>query len=138
MDINEDEWCVERRKEVVEYLAKEGVKHGEISEWPAWDVVPHTSIWAIESLKSPGWVGWWVVCGDHPTDYLSAEDIKEPRFAYKAIAERWHQLCDYASKGKAHPTISLELRSKEQIDMLRSRSETFSSWVLDDENWHYE
>jgi hypothetical protein len=138
MDMNEDQWCIERREEVIEYLAKEGVKHGEVSEWPAWDVIPCTSAWAIESLVSPGWVGWWVVCGDHPTDYVSAKDIKEPRYVYEAIALRWQEVCCFAKEGKEHPTVKINLDNPEKIEMLQSRSKMFFEWVSDDENWKYE
>ena len=54
----EEKWCHERRAEVLKYLKIAGVKHGQLSEWPAWYVYPYTSAWAIESLKSPGWAGW--------------------------------------------------------------------------------
>ena len=135
---SEEKWCHERRAEVLEYLLKEGVEHGQVSDWPAWDVYPHTSSWAIESNKSPGWVGWWVICGDHPTDYVSAEKIKEPRYAYKAIAENWLEICQCAEEGKKHPNMHVNLASNELIETLRGRAKTFLEWVADDENWQYE
>lgn len=51
----EERWCMARRDEVGEYLQRQGLSHGEIGEWPAWHVAPISSIWAIESLKAPGW-----------------------------------------------------------------------------------
>lgn len=135
---NEEKWCHERKAEVLEYLSKEGVERGQVSEWPAWDVYPHTSSWAIESHKSPGCVGWWVICGDHPTDYVSAENIKEPRYAYKSIAKNWLEICQYAEEGKEHPNMNVNLSSTEMIEILRSRAKTFLEWVADDENWQYE
>ncbi len=137
MDI-EEKWCLERRNEVLDYLSREGIKHGQISEWPAWDVYPNTSSWAIESNKSPGWVGWWVICGDHPTDYISAEKIKEPRFAYKAIAKSWLEVCKLAEEGKEHPRVKIDLSSAELVEMLRSRANIFLGWVEDDKHWQYE
>jgi len=135
---DEEKWFKERRQEVLYYLSKEGVTHGEVSEYPAWDVVPYTSVWPIESKKSPGSVGWWVVCGDHPTDYVSAGNIKEPRQVYEEIAKRWLELCDYAKAGKKYPSIRINLDSKELIEMLRSRAKTFLDWIQDDEIWIYE
>jgi len=38
------------------------------------------------------WVGWWVICGDLPTGYVSAAKIKHPREAMRAFAERWREL----------------------------------------------
>ncbi len=135
---DEEKWCLERRAEVLEYLSKENLYHGQVSEWPAWDIYPYTSSWAIESHKSQGWVDWWVICGDHPTDYVSAEKIKEPRYAYKAIAENWLEICKYKEDGKEHPDIKINLPSNQLIEMLRSRAKTFLEWVANDENWQYE
>ncbi len=36
----EEQWCSERRAQVIEYLEREKVSHGEVGEWPAWHVVP--------------------------------------------------------------------------------------------------
>ena len=84
----EHRWCADRRVEVADYLAAEGVAHGQIGAWPAWHVAPYVSVWAIESKRKPGWVGWWVLCGDLPTDYVSAATIKHPRKAVEAFAHR--------------------------------------------------
>jgi len=83
----EEKWCEERRAEVAAYLKAEGVSHGRIGEWPEWHVAPYASIWAIESAARPEWVGWWVICGDLPTDYVSADTIKHPRDAMLAISK---------------------------------------------------
>jgi Domain of unknown function (DUF4826) len=138
MKIDEDQWCSERRNQVEVYLQTQNIKHGRISEYPAWDVIPYTSIWAIESKKSPEWVGWWVICGDHPTDYISAKDIKDPQKAYKQVASNWLEICDLAKLGKQHPSIKIRLNSHEEIGMLKSRAQTFLEWVADDNNWVYE
>ncbi len=50
---------------------------------------PHLVDLAVESVKDPGWVGWWVVCGDLPTDYCSANNCRHPRLALQRIAEHW-------------------------------------------------
>jgi hypothetical protein len=85
----EEQWCEARRAQVAAYLEREGVAHGRIGEWPAWHVAPLVSVWAIESKKRPDWVGWWVICGDLPTDYISAAEIKHPREAVRSIAKEW-------------------------------------------------
>lgn len=135
MNKKEKKWCDEHRMYVIEYLEKEGVNHGKVGEIPSWDVIPYTSIWAIESKKFPGSVGWWVVCGDHPTDYVSSKDIKNPRKAYEAIANQWLDVCNRKDKKAEHPTVKIELKDKEQIQMLRQRAETFLAWVEDESNW---
>jgi Domain of unknown function (DUF4826) len=75
----EEQWCQERRAQVEEYLLSEGVEPGRIGEWPALHVAPYVSVWAVESRSRPEWVGWWVICGDMLTDYVSAAQIKHPR-----------------------------------------------------------
>ena len=74
----EEKWCSERREQVAQYLLRENVTYGQIGEWPAWHVAPFVSIWAIESAASNNRLGWWVICGDLPTDYVSAAELKSP------------------------------------------------------------
>ncbi|MXN46947.1 DUF4826 family protein [Shinella kummerowiae] len=47
-------WCDHQRQGVVDYLGRQRLAHGEVGEWPAWDVYPHAALWAVESLKRPG------------------------------------------------------------------------------------
>jgi len=77
----EAQWFAERREEVTNYLKGEGVTHGQIGDEPAWHVTPYVSVWAVESLKSPGSVGWWAICGDMPNDYVSASKASNPKEA---------------------------------------------------------
>jgi hypothetical protein len=55
-----DERIAECREQIALHLAKQGVNHGAIGEVPAWSLYPYVAIWAIESGKAPGYVGWWV------------------------------------------------------------------------------
>jgi hypothetical protein len=103
----EEAWCAERRDQVVAYLRAEGVHHGRVGEWPAWHVAPHLSIWAIESRTVPDSVGWWVVCGDGPTDYISAGRLNHPREAMRAIAARWLEVSAHMRRGEPHPTVTI-------------------------------
>jgi hypothetical protein len=136
-DVDEERWCAERRAQVADYLIGEGVKHGSIGEWPAWHVAPYVSVWAIESLKSPGWVGWWVVCGDLPTDYVSSKDIRHPREAVRAIAKRWRELVPYLERGEPHPSVRLGTHetSATLAPLLKARGELLSGWADDDSIW---
>jgi hypothetical protein len=98
----EERWCEQQRQSVADYFHSQGVQHGRIGEWPAWHLAPYVSVWAIESRMRPEWIGWWVICGDLPTDYILAADIEypqHPRKAIRAIAERWLKLLDAWSKG---------------------------------------
>ena len=89
-EAEQDAWCDARREDVIEHLAQqEGLTHGEVGDWPAWHFAPYVSLWAVESVASPGMVGWWAIAGDVPTDYCSAADCQHPRLAVARIAETW-------------------------------------------------
>jgi hypothetical protein len=133
----EEHWCNERRAEVAAYLKREAVTHGRIGEWPAWHIAPYVSIWAIESAKRPEWVGWWVICGDLPTDYVSAETIKHPREAMRSISVRWLEVSGYMERGEKHPSINIgSSESWPQLGpLLKSRAQILAKWVGDDNVW---
>jgi len=133
----EEQWCGERHAQVIEYLQRQGVKHGRIGEWPAWHLAPYVSIWAIESAARPEWVGWWVVSGDLPTDYISADKIKHPREAMRAIAQRWLEVSGYVKRGQKHPSIQVG-RAEDQAELtllLEKRGNLLLKWANDDSFW---
>ena len=133
----EEHWCGACRQTVTEYLAKEGLDHGEVGVWPAWHVAPYVSIWAIESLLAPGHVGWWAICGDLPTDYLSAATTKHPRKAMLAFADTWREVAASMLKGVPHPTMSIgpSEPNSEFISLLESRSDLLRRFAEDDSAW---
>jgi hypothetical protein len=134
----EERWCAAARDGVVEYLAREGVEHGEVGEWPAWHVAPVASVWAMESIVSPGRVGWWAIYGDLPTDYVSAARIRHPREAIRAFAGSWTDYVSTVRRGDPHPDLSIggEAPSEELLAMMTSRAETLAAWAEDDTIWH--
>jgi len=87
--ITEERWCAERAVDVGACLERLAPEHGRVGEWPAWHVMPYASLWAVESLHRPEWVGWWVICGDLPSDVLAAHDLATPRDALRAFGKRW-------------------------------------------------
>jgi hypothetical protein len=133
----EERWCAERRKEVRGFLAGESVRHGRIGSWPAWQVEPYVSVWAVESLARPGRVGWWVICGDLPTDYVSSARIKHPRTALRAFAKRWRAVANCMRRGRAHPTVQLGARARwpELEPLLRTRARLLARCANDDHAW---
>ncbi len=133
----EEHWCGERRQIVTEYLAKEGLKHGEVGEWPAWHTAPYVSLWAIESLAAPGHVGWWVICGDLPTDYASAATVKHPRTALLAFADTWKEVAACMRKGDPHPDVRVgPLKPNPELTaLLENRSELLRRFAQDDDLW---
>lgn len=135
--VAEEQWCGERREEVQEYLRQQGVTHGRVGEWPAWHVAPHVSVWAIESKGNPGWVGWWAICGDLPTDYISAASVKHPRDVIAAIASRWREAAEHMTQGKSPPEFSIGSPAdrKTLAPLLASRAQLLQSWAADPTLW---
>ena len=136
----EEQWCAERRAEVTAYLERERVDHGRVGEWPAWHVAPYVSIWAIESKQRPGWVGWWVISGDLPTDYVSAKTIKQPRDAVRSIAEGWREQARLMATGESHPDIYIG-RPEDRASLaplLAARASKLLEWADDDSVWDIE
>lgn len=133
----EERWCSERREQIEAYLLRENVRHGQIGDWPAWHVAPYVSIWAIESATHPDKLGWWVICGDLPTDYVSATGLKDPREALRAIVTRWSEVAEYMIRGEAHPSIQIgEAHSWTELGpLLESRANLLAKWVEDDSIW---
>lgn len=130
-------WCAERREEVATYLQREGLAHGQIDTDPAWHVAPYVSVCAIESLAAPGAVGWWAICGDLPNDYVSADEVSNPREAVRAIALLWKEAAEYMSRGQVHPTfrIGSGQQDRELAPLLASRADLLLDWVSDAELW---
>lgn len=133
----EETWCKDRRSEVTKYLSAEGVQHGRVAEWPAWHVAPYVSLWAIESKSNAGSVGWWVLCGDLPTDYVSAKHAKDPRLAIWAIAQRWSTWTGGQAHGPAADDLDwdCESGSPELARLLASRARLLMEWAEDPSLW---
>ena len=119
------------------YLEDEGLQHGRIANEPSWLVAPYVSIWTIESNKTPGNIGWWAICGDLPTDYISSNDAKNPRQVLNAISKRWLEVADYMQQGKSHPSMELGNPKTwpDLAPLLKSRAETLGKWASDNSLW---
>ena len=133
----EKNWCTECRQRVSAYLERQGVDHGAVGERPAWHIAPCASIWAIQSLQSPGAVGWWAICGDLPTDYLSAADIQHPREALRAFAQQWIEVSSCMRQGIPH--VHITIGSPDQMAILapliETRAALLAEWADDDSAW---
>lgn len=130
----EEAWCGAGREQVVDYLGHQDLRHGEVSEWPAWHLAPYVGIWAVESLKTPGSVGWWVICGDLPSDYCSSDDgCDNPRRAMRKFAETWQQAITATADGAS--TLGDTGLSAKLAPVLQSRIDFLLDMVRDDEIW---
>jgi hypothetical protein len=133
----DERWCATARAEVVDYLAREGLRHGEVGARPAWHFAPVVSVWAVESLRRPGSVGWWVVQGDLPTDYVSAGTIRHPREALGALAREWQEYVAAVRAGRPPKdrSIGTGMPQEEMLSLLEPRARLLSAWAADDALW---
>lgn len=130
-------WCKEQRFAVAEYLKRQGIVHGRIDEEPPFLVAPYVSLWGVCSSSNPGVLAWWVIIGDLPTDYVSADSVKDPRAALCCIGERWLEASACLQRGELHPRMSFGEPETwtELAPMLESRARTILEWAADDEVW---
>ena len=135
---DEDSWVAERRAAVVDYLRGEGVRHGEVGEWPAWHLQPYLAIFAIESVVAPGRVGWWAITGDAPTDYVSFGDADHPREVMRHFARQWAEYSASMLRGEPHPDVAFGSPESwpELGDLLRRRAQILQQWADDDSIWN--
>jgi hypothetical protein len=97
----------------------------------------HVSLWAVESLRFPGNVGCWVICGDLPTDYISAGRIKHPREAMRAFSQRRKNVSASMRTSLPHPEIAIgpPNQASALVPLLESRLRTLAEWAEDDNAW---
>lgn len=130
-----DEWGASERQKVVDYLATQhGLVHGAVGEWPAWRLATSISVWAVESMRSPGAIGWWVICGDLPTDYCSGgPDCRIPRAAVSKLVHRWRDALNQFTDGD--PTIGDLGIAGDLAPLLRTRVDALGELLSDDAMW---
>lgn len=136
----ENRWCGDQKRIVIDYLLSQRVTHGRIGERPAWHIAPYVSIWAIESHARPEWIGWWVICGDLPTDYISAGDVNPPQHPRKAVrvfAHKWLELVKAWQDGREIENIRIgDPTSHEMLrPLLEARAKLLMEWADDDSFW---
>jgi hypothetical protein len=134
---SEEAWCASQRAKVVAYLKQAQLAHGEVGEWPAWHVWPDVAVWAVESVARPGWVGWWVISGDLPTDYTPCGPARHPREGVRDIAQRWRAAAAQWEQGNHAQDWSIGSAENESAlaPLLSSRASLLLSWVADDSLW---
>jgi hypothetical protein len=136
----EDAWCDARRAEVLAHLQRTALAHGRVGDAPAWLAMPYASIWAVESQHRPEWIGWWVICGDLPTDALPAQGVETPRAAMRAIGQRWVNHTA-ALEGGEVPQAWRYLSDAELLKLipqLRKRGPMLVQWADEASSWPVE
>lgn len=137
-------WCDSQLAAVEAYVKAQQLPHGVICDSPEWFTAPYVALWAVEDVADPGYVGFWLLCGDSsgsqpqpvPFDHLPATDITEPREAMAAFAKKWAQLAAAAAKGQAwqgSPELDGDLA--QQAKQLARQAQLLQLWASDDELW---
>ena len=133
----EDTWCAARGVEVMACLQRQTLEHGRIGDWPAWHVMPYASLWAVESKHRPEWIGWWVICGDLPSDALAAHDLPAPRDALRAFGKRWVLHAECLDRGEV-PSAWAHLPDEalpKLAAQLKTRGAALQAWADDAASW---
>ncbi len=133
----EEAWVAGEREKVATYLAKELVQHLGVGEWPAFHAQPYLAIWAVQSKKSPGAIGWWAISGDVPTDYMSGDGVTHPREAMAYFSCQWSAVSECMRRGEAHPESKIGLSGDwpTLAPLLKARSELLGRFAADDALW---
>ena len=132
MEANEEEWLDEQQEVAYQYMKKTGTNYGSIEHTPSFFVSPYVAVWAVESAKSPGEIGWWIITGDLPTDYISSSGVSSAREALIAFARSWSNSVNMYKNGKVDSTITL---SDETAELLESRAKILTEWAYDESLW---
>lgn len=132
----EEAWIAAERRKTLDFLAHEKCRHGGISEWPAFHVFPDLALWAVQSIRHSGRIGWWAISGDVPTDYMSSEQGDHPRDALRHFSALWADVADHLRRGKPHPTIEFGTPDQwpELAEGLQIRADALAAYA-DDEGW---
>lgn len=130
-------WVAKNRRIVFYYLQSQGIENPNVAEWPAFEVAPHFGIWAIESKKTEGKIGWWAFSGDCPTDYVIEDGTCHPRSALKNLLVSWESYIPDMKKGRQPTGIKFgeEANLQELGNFLEARVAVLKDWLNDDELW---
>jgi hypothetical protein len=137
MPDDENSWIEAERKHAEEYLREQSVEHLGVGEYPAFHVHPYLALWAVQSKRSPGAIGWWAVTGDLPADYVSGSEGRHPRDALRAFARLWREASEFMLRGEPHPDYNIGTPEQwpKLGDLLRRRAEIIQRYADDDEFW---
>jgi hypothetical protein len=136
-NIDEEDWLLEEKQTVEEYLKREKIDHLGVGDYPAFHVHPYVALWAVQSKKFPGRIGWWSISGDLPTDYISGDEGRHPREALRAFSRHWEELAACMLRGEKHTDYSIGTPDQwpELGDLLQRRARIIAEWANDESLW---
>lgn len=137
MKDSEDKWIQDQRENAEDYLRVQQVQHLGVGEYPAFHVYPYLALWAVRSLRFPGRVGWWVITGDLPSDYVSSDEGRHPREVLRAFALHWQELSSFMLRGEEHPDVRIGTPDQWPMlgDLLSRRARILQRYADDEEIW---
>ena len=132
-----ENWVVNERTKVEEYLSKQGIENPTVGPWPAFEIAPHFAIWAVESKKVAGKIGWWAFSGDCPTDYVTEDGKCHPRNALRILLDQWREQIPYMKNGQQPPNTRFNDQYELSMlgELIETRVEILEAWLLDDGLW---
>ena len=138
MDDSEFEgWVVSQRGHVEDYLRAQGIRDPNVGPWPAFEIAPVFAIWAVESKKVGGKIGWWAFSGDCPIDYILEDGQCHPRSALRRLLDQWRTYVAFMKRGEQPPNTSFgsDADLLELGTLLETRIEILAEWAADDNLW---
>jgi len=129
-------WLTEQRTHAEQYLREQRVPFGRVADRPAWHLAPYIALWPVLGPRT-GEIQYWVIVGDLPADFLSADAAAQPRRAIASFAERWQGVARGMLEGRKHPTIEIgQLESSAELgDLLWRRANLLAEFARDDQYW---
>jgi len=132
-----EQWVEKERGGVEAYLEAQGIGSPTVGPWPAFEMAPYFAIWAVESKRQAGKIGWWAFSGDCPTDYVSEDGKCHPRNALKLLLKQWSSYIPQMKTGKQPHQVKFGSGSnlEELGGLLEARVSLLTEWLADDSLW---
>lgn len=132
-------WLSERARDLEHYFDNRHISYGKLNKDPYWCVPPHTSIWQIPSIGTPGFDGWYGIAGDHPTDVVPLGNIDDsPREILRHFVNKWLRAAERLKAGEDYGDFRIEhIEQRPTIgELIETRASKLKVWVDRDDLWH--
>lgn len=98
---NQGIWIKERRDDIQYYYHSRQLVCQKIPEAPIWSAMPLTSIWLVKAVGTPGFHGWFVIAGDHPTDITGMGGLSGAQDVLYYFATKWKRAAEHLIAGES-------------------------------------
>ncbi len=97
---NQTIWFEECRADILSYFKSRELVCQRVPTSPIWSQAPFSAIWAISGVGIPGFQGWYVIIGDHPTDVVGMGNLNGATEVLEHFATKWSVLALTLLEGK--------------------------------------